>query len=677
VLGPGARTLLAAAVALLLVLAAPAAALAATDPVAPGIPGNGRAWELVTPEDVVPGRVAGITAIARSGDRIVYRSAGTMPGAATGPLFTFNLAARGADGWTTTPLEYPRPQDTTLFGLLFETEGPFAFDPELTASIWLNSLEEEDVGLFATAPGGGYRLLVDTKSGNTQVVGASEDLGRVVFRTTGHLLPLDASRTSGSSIYELEGLSLRLLDESGGALISECGVETGAISADASQVFFTANPGCGPYSRVYLHSGGTTTEISASQCTQADCGPESNAVFLGRSADGSTAFIASSERLTDEDSNDDQDIYRYDVASGQLSLLYDRPAGSTATSVTGGLRSSADGSRAYFLASGQLIPGQGSETGLNLYLADAQGLHLVGSDLLEGTETTTGFLVGTDGRYAFLVSHDQLGDGDSDSSADLYRYDAADGELRRVSGSGAGGNGEFAAALPLGNAVDGRRIFFTTTEPLLPGDRNELEDVYEWTEAGLALVSAGTSGFAAEYRGATAEGRTVVFRTEATLLPRDRDGGEFDFYAARVGGGLPEPPPPSACAGDGCEAALASKPLKQPPRPGRRSGRIELAPIDAAARRQLAATGATTLLVEVPAAGVLRASGKARIGGRAAIVAAGGAKAKGPGPLRLRLRLNAAGRRGLAREGRLQLRLLLRQASRPAARTAFTLRSAP
>ena len=170
----------------------------------------------------------------------------------------------------------------------------------------------------------------------------------------------------------------------------------------------------------------------------------------------------------------------------------------------------------------------------------------------------------------------------------------------------------------------------------------------------------------------TADGRTIVFATAATLLPRDRDGGDIDYYATRVGGGFPEQQVSGGdCEGAGCGPSLTRGPTLAPG--GEAGSRVGLARIDAAARRQLVARGWTTLLAEVPAAGRLVALGRARVGAQRRTVATGGAKAEGAGPLRLRLELTRAARRGLAHGGTLRVRLVLRLAGQGSAATAFRL----
>jgi len=447
------------------------------------------------------------------------------------------------------------------------------------------------------------------------------------------------------------------------------------VTPDGSQVFFTSYPNCGSYPRVYMRAGGHTTEISASQCTRPDCGPEGEVRFVGRSGDGSTVFLTTAQQLTDGDTNTEQDIYRYDIASGELSLLFERPAGANATELIG-VRPSRDGSRVFFRAEGQLLPPQGVAGEPNLYFADQNGLQFVAHLPIGEYNWVSPFKASADCRYAILFSAAPLAAGDTDSAKDLYRYDAVTHTYTRISaGVGGRGNGAFDVNFDANSPVDiGARIFFTTDEQLLPQDQNAKADIYEWTAAGLDLVSAGTPSFAGEYEGVTPDGATVLFRTGATLLPRDRDGGELDIYAARIGGGFPEPVVQSPC-GEACEALPGARPKRPPLGSGERKRRLELAPLDAAVRRELLTTGATTLLAEVPRAGTLSAQGKAKIGLRPESVAVGSAKADEAGPVRLRLRLTQPARRALAHGKSLRVRLRLSLSGyKGAQRSAFTLR---
>jgi len=598
-------------------------------------------------------------------------------------VVTLATAERRADGWASTPLTAPYPELSSFIQDLFNNEGLFAFDSEVRTSIWGNKLPGpgSDLGLFGRAADGTFTPLGRLgEVGKAAFMGASDDLRRIFFLSEDHLLPADAARTEGQSIYELFNSELHLVDvNEDGSLVSTCGFErlnsSFGYSSDGQRVFFRGKPACGKYGQIYMRAGGHTTEISASRCTlsAAECGPEKDVEFVGATPSGSVAYFATAQRLTDDDTNEYKDLYGYEVSSGDLTLLTPRSPTSTASPFEFIIQPSDDGSRVYLAASGRLTD-EGSESEGNVYLADAQGLRFIGSLVGRWSLPSS-----SDGRYVLFATTSQLVPADTDESADVYRYDATTDSYTEISAGADGtGNGPFAVQLPPeGRTPDlGQAAVFTTSEPLLPGDRNEEEDVYEWTEGGgLGLVSGGTPGFAAEYLSGTPDARTILFRTQATLLPRDRDGGELDIYAARVGGGFAESSGPAACgAGGPCEAPPPGTPHRTPPAAAAGGPFIGIAPFGAAARRQLVAKGSTTLLLEVAAAGRLTAQGRARVGGHRETVATGAAVAKAAGPVRLRLQLTKVARRSLAHGRDLRVELTLRlSAPRATRRIGFAL----
>jgi hypothetical protein len=637
--------------------------------VAPGVPSHGRAWELVTPEDVNNGLLYLVQGVAVDGDRVLYQAFGKLADAPDSEfVFSTNLASRGVDGWTNTPVI--APSQLRFSSLL-------TLDSGIEGSIWRGSFPSGEGALFRGPLNGDYTLQAEATPAfldSADFIGSSADLQHLVFASEDHVLAPDADRTSGKSIYELVGSTMRLVDVGDdGALLSDCGssgVSPNGVSADGQRIFFTTHPSCGANARVYLRQNGTaTTEVSASRCDLPDCGPEADVSFLGATPSGSSAFLVTEQRLTDEDSNSLADFYRYDVSSGELTLLFRGPDGAELTPFSYPiLKSSTDGSRVYVTGSEHTPQGN---VGEGLYLVDGSGLHLV-----PGVTTYRFFQVSSDGRYVVFSSAGRLVGGDTDESEDVYRYDAVDHTVALVSAGTDGGNGPFGVRLePAEENVefsfrsspyramsdDGSRIFFDTAERLLPQDRNDVEDVYEWENGNLGLISSGAGTRSSRFVNANPAGTTAFFLTNDTLLPRDRDGGDLDLYAARVGGGFPEPPPESGCEGDSCPVPPRGRIARAAARSaGPAGGGIRLGRIGAAERRQIVATGWITLLLEVPTGGRLSAEAQARIGQGSRTVAAKSVEIAQAGPARLRMRLSEKARQVLADGRDLHLRLLLR-----------------
>jgi hypothetical protein len=124
---------------------------------------------------------------------------------------------------------------------------------------------------------------------------------------------------------------------------------------------------------------------------------------------------------------------------------------------------------------------------------------------------------------------------------------------------------------------DSGRLFFNSSDALLPADTNGAEDVYQWEPPGSAegaaasdtctatsatfdpasegcvdLITSGESGLESAFLDASESGDDVFFITSARLSPRDLDTSR-DLYDARVGGGEPQIVKPVECTGDACQ----------------------------------------------------------------------------------------------------------------------------
>lgn len=111
-------------------------------------------------------------------------------------------------------------------------------------------------------------------------------------------------------------------------------------------------------------------------------------------------------------------------------------------------------------------------------------------------------------------------------------------------------------------SADGRFVFFSTAEALVLEDANSTSDVYEYDVASrtVHLVTSGRDVSDSFFLDASADGRDVFFLTRERLVGWDTDQA-YDLYDARIGGGVPEPPPPpKACAQDACQGTVPAPP---------------------------------------------------------------------------------------------------------------------
>ncbi len=385
------------------------------------------------------------------------------------------------------------------------------------------------------------------------------------------------------------------------------------ISGDGSRIFFTSPVGSDGTAvaggQLYMRvNGSETAHINASEQVPPTelCTNQEMAQFGDASADGLRVFFTAIQPLTEDDVDCDRDLYEYDASLPdsdphnltRLSVDNEPADGGVLRGVIG---ASEDGEYVYFIATNQLVAGAPPvENHDAIYLAHDGALRYIGYMYKGGHDANTlltgsiavfgpkGSRVSADGRrMVFLAAEGQGLTGNPhaqncphagiEGCLEVYAYDAGadggagalvcascppDGSLPSAFGStfrAARGDGFRGGGTHLYRALttDGKRVFFTTRERLLAGDRNgTVQDVYEYDiDAGaLHLISSGTGAHDAYFLEASASGDDVFIGTRDQLVGADTDNG-VDIYDARVGGGFPEPPPASVCEGDACLVA--------------------------------------------------------------------------------------------------------------------------
>lgn len=402
-----------------------------------------------------------------------------------------------------------------------------------------------------------------------------------------------------------------------GRLIGGAGRRANAVSADGAKIFFSAHSTAAPTAacsaagtlRVLARVNGTSTvEVSASQCTRvADptatppvpaCNAPAAVRFEGAAEDGKTVFLSTTQQLTDDDVDTASDLYEYRFAEGASPATLKRvsaPVGGAPDAVAtllGVLNASGDGRGVYFAARGRITTtansrgAQPAAASNNLYRYERTADHPNGRVTFVATLGTadsglwatsrSGQRAGAGGRVLVFPSVARLTSDDTDSVADIYRYDAATDELLRVShakeGFAGDGNGAFAAATSIaadaGNrppavSSDGSTVVFVTAEALEPRDVNGADDVYRWKGGQVDLVSDGQGPepgiqLGNGQYGVSPDGSAVVFSTAQRLVAEDVDGAN-DVYVARIGGGILSTSPPStSCSGEPCQGPFGA-----------------------------------------------------------------------------------------------------------------------
>lgn len=411
--------------------------------------------------------------------------------------------------------------------------------------------------------------------------GASADFSHVLFEADDVLTPEAEYAATGNNLYDSIGgepTSVNVLPEGRPAPVATFGgylpqpaehcngfdikrpTFSHVISADGSRIFWTDLETGDLYVRENDASPDSATTVLVSE------GGE----FWTANSEGSEVFFTKAG-----------DLYEFDVETHQTTDL--TPDGE----VQGVIGASEDGEYVYFVADGALAANakQGEP---NLYLSHGGETRFIAtlSTADNGIPVSHGcFYIGDwwvnlgdrtaevtpNGQDVVFESVNPLTGYDNRGTREVYVYDAEAGRISCASCNPSGEPPTGESYLPTGGrhspayqpqwiSDDGSRVFFDTSEALVPSDGNGQLDVYEWERDGAGscrdaggcvyLLSGGTSPGPSYLIDASASGDDVFFVTRAKLVSQD-DNDNMNLYDVHVGGVLP--PSAAQCTGTGCQ----------------------------------------------------------------------------------------------------------------------------
>jgi hypothetical protein len=530
------------------------------------------------------------------------------------------LGRREAGGWSALPLDFPEVNVTGNGGgtinrvravVPTQLDQPIVVSDQPLATGTPEAAELQLPNLFRRSPDGSYALLTTYAPPEAQLgsyhllepVGVSSDATQVLFVANATLTP-DAPPPGANTplLYDWTAGTTSFigrLEDGTPAFASRALPYGNPISADGSRIFWEGSPTEGSPVQIYVRTGVSTIQASKSQRSTPDPNGPQPAEFQWASTDGSRVFFLSAEELTDRartgTADSSSDLYEYDVASGHLADLsgdanpLDVASGA---GVQGVLGISADGTGVYFVASGQLVPGQGVDGSPNLYLSrkgvpptfiatlspeDSHDWVEASSRIGEEGGPPGGAYVTPDGGYlafssiAPLTGYDNRDVASGLPDSEIFLYDAQTATLACASCDPAGSR-------PIGNTVLGNpyldgyiprdmsdtspagvRLFFDSPDPLTPGSANGHEKVFEYEGGRVLLISSGKGSTDDFFADASETGDDVFFTTRSQLVAQDRDQ-LIDLYDARVRGGFPAPITSSGCSGDDCQGTPSGAP---------------------------------------------------------------------------------------------------------------------
>ncbi|HEX7278065.1 MAG TPA: hypothetical protein VF255_00450 [Solirubrobacterales bacterium] len=388
-------------------------------------------------------------------------------------------------------------------------------------------------------------------------VGISADGSMAFFATEEKLVAGDQDLAEDIYARDLGDSTTSLVSDGDSSCAPGCGDAElpaspvpGGVTPGGERVFFRTAERLSAADKdasfdVYVRdlAAATMTLVSAGSaaCASENCGSgEFHSDFRGASADGTVAFFTSDERLAPADEDGGlPDIYRRDlgaVATAQVSLPGVCPSGANCSASYGG--ASPDGSHAYF-ETAERLSAEDEDSAQDVYDWTAGGVELVSTGPGGDNENTAAIYVGAaaDGTRIFFETSESLLLADTDTANDVY--ERAGGVTSLVSIGAAGGNDEMPASLrwvsPDGSSD---AVFFTTEEQLEVPDLDASQDIYS-REAGdtVLLTAAGGAGngpFDASFAGAPEDGSHLFVVTGEQLLAGDKDSA-LDVYEIVAG----------------------------------------------------------------------------------------------------------------------------------------------
>jgi hypothetical protein len=428
-------------------------------------------------------------------------------------------------------------------------------EPKLVAAGGAHILFASTLRLEEAAPPTGLAIYDRTPDGITHVVS---------------LLPGDQTPSVGQQVT-YRGSSL---DGRGVAFdVTESGITTLYLRLD-NQITYAIGTGltfegvAEGGARIFYLQAGNLKAFDAATAKTISFASGGDVTVVNVSADGSTAYLVSPDKLTT-----DPNPLGDDAIAGKENLYRSREG---AISFVG-------------IVSPRDVEGEGlnlRRDGLGLWVSAVHGggnpAETPGAFAKDPSRSTA------DGSTLLFQSDADLTGYEAEGSRQVYRYDAAADQLAclscnptgaRPSGDALLQNVTEAADRPEPNtsydlvlnlAADGRRAFFQSPDPLVATDTDGLQDVYEWEAQGVGscsepagcvyLISSGRSGKVNYLYGASASGDDVFFRTTDLLVPADKEPIP-SIYDARVGGGFFEEPPAPECEGEGCRPLLMGAPV--------------------------------------------------------------------------------------------------------------------
>lgn len=260
------------------------------------------------------------------------------------------------------------------------------------------------------------------------------------------------------------------------------------------------------------------------------------------SADGRTVlFISAARNLVVGDTNDELDVFVYDLPTSEIKRASVATGGVQARSLSLEAALSADGQKVAFTSRASNLVADDTNSERDIFVHDLQTLKTsrasVASDGAQGNGTSVQPALSGDGQtVAFRSEASSLVTDDVNGQADIFVHDLQTLETRRVSVAGDGVQGNGDSADPALSA-NGRKIVFSSiADNLVAGDTNNERDIFMHNlQTGetqrISVANNGAQGNGkSEQPSLSSDGQVVAFRSEASNLVADDTNGQADIF---------------------------------------------------------------------------------------------------------------------------------------------------
>jgi hypothetical protein len=452
-------------------------------------------------------------------------------------------------------LRFERVSNTGGERILAVPELPHLFNDAPLPVLGGTSVDQETV--YLNNPEGAAPLLPDDSHlhGNGLYIARGGELAFAGYDENGAVLPCGAVLANGIHA-ELSG--------------SNAGFEQSGVSADGDTIAFESpdpnaviRGACPGPTDLYMRHEGETVKVSAPRPGDPDLG----ATFAGMTRNGATVFFLTPSKLLSSDVDETSDLYSYELQSDTYTLLSGDVPGAITTNRIGGppyaqTAVSPAGDPIYFLSEVEgstALYAYHAGHSARLAVSPAGDTHL-GPSFLSSYEAPQ---VTPDGEHLVFVSNAPLTGQRLNRHLQEFQYSAQDQTLTCSSCPPDG-------AAPTANARpelqqsaqnlradwrvqsdDGATVVFNTDAPLLPEDEDDTEDPYLWRQGSLSLLTPGPESRHSRAWGIDANGENVLISASGDLSA-DAAGDLPKLFVLRIGGGYLQPPQPTPCEGSLC-----------------------------------------------------------------------------------------------------------------------------